>query len=153
MRRIKAGSPAYTVLLEEARLSRRFGLPLPVLFELSRGAHLASHKVLVDRVEWLSQLLSADRARNRIQVLEPLHPDATAFKAAGLIHARVAPPHKRRQGTPAHQALAWYQDILIAATSWSTGFDLVTDDKDFSAMVAYLPGLSLLTSEAAGLDV
>lgn len=142
----------YRVLLGEARSSRRFGLPLPVLFEVSRGAHLANHRGLIQRVSWLADLLSADVEKDRLQVLEPLVPGAETFRVAGMIHALVEPPHKRRQGTPDEQALAWYQDILIAATVWSEGFDLVTDDRDFAAMLPYLPGLALITPEDAGLE-
>jgi predicted nucleic acid-binding protein len=102
-------------------------------------------------VKWLTSLLAPDPRRERIQVLEPLTPDPEAFLVAGQIHAMVERPSKRRTGTPEGRALAWYQDILIAATAWACGFDLVTDDSDFSAMLPYLRGLSLIARVDAGL--
>jgi predicted nucleic acid-binding protein len=139
------------MLLDEARASRHFGLPLPALFEVSRGAFLAKSSGLLANVNWLTSLLAADPRRERIQVLEPLTPDSETFLVAGKIHAGVAPPRKKRLGTREAQALAWYQDILIAATVWACGFDLVTNDSDFSVMLPYLPGLSLIAAVDAGL--
>jgi predicted nucleic acid-binding protein len=124
---------------------------LPALFEVSRGAFLAKNPRLLANVNWLTSLLAADSRRERIQVLEPLRPDPETFLVAGQIHAMVEPPRKKRVGTPESRALAWYQDILIAATAWACGFDLVTDDSDFSAMLPYLPGLSLIARVDAGL--
>jgi predicted nucleic acid-binding protein len=124
---------------------------LPALFEVSRGAFLANNPRLLTNVNWLRSLLAPDTRRERIQVLEPLTPDPETFLVAGQIHATVAPPRKRRVGTPEARALAWYQDILIAATAWACGFDLVTDDSDFSVMLPYLRGLSLIAQEDAGL--
>lgn len=151
LRRVKPGSASYHVLLGEARLSRHFGLPLPVLFEMSRGAFLAKNPRLVANVNWVTSLLASDPRRERIQVLEPLTPDPKTFLVSGQIHATVEPPRKARAGTPEGRAIAWYQDILIAATAWACGFDLVTDDSDFSVMLPFLPGLSLIASADAGL--
>jgi predicted nucleic acid-binding protein len=151
LRRVKPGSESYRVLLYEARVSRHFGLPLPALFEMSRGAFLAKNPRLVANVNWVTSLLAPDSRRERIQVLEPLTPDPKTFLVAGQIHAAVEPPRKRRTGTPERRALAWYQDILIAATAWACGFDLVTDDSDFVVMLPYLRGLSLIARVDAGL--
>jgi hypothetical protein len=132
-------------------VSRHFGLPLPALFEMSRGAFLAKNPRLLANVKWVTSLLTPDARRGRIQVLEPLTPDLKTFLIAGQIHAAVEPPRKRRTGTPEGRALAWYQDILIAATAWACGFDLVTDDSDFSVMLPYLRGLNLMARVDAGL--
>jgi predicted nucleic acid-binding protein len=137
--------------LAEARAARPFGLPLPTLFEVSRGAFLATNPRLLANVTWLAGLLAPDPRRERIQVLEPLSPDPEAFLIAGQIHAVVGPPRKKRVGTPEARALAWYQDILIAATAWASGFDLVTDDSDFSVMLPHLRGLSLISPVDVGL--
>jgi predicted nucleic acid-binding protein len=139
------------VLLDEARASRHFGLPLPTLFEASRGAFLRKNPKLLANVNWLTGLLARDPSRGRIQVLEPLTPTQETFVVAGQIHAIVELPRKKRVGTPETRALAWYQDILVAATAWACGFDLVTDDSDFSVMLPYLPGLSLIPRVDAGL--
>ena len=58
---------------------------------------------------------------------------------------------KKRSGTRSDQAIAWYQDIVIASTVWARGFDLVTDDADFAALVPHLPGSSLISSVDVGL--
>jgi hypothetical protein len=121
------------------------------LFEVSRGAFLAKNPRLVANVNWLAGLLAPDPQRERVQVLEPLAPDPEAFLVAGQIHAMVAPPRKTRVGTPEGRAVAWYQDILIAATAWACGFDLVTDDSYFSVMLPYLQGLSLIAAVDAAL--
>jgi predicted nucleic acid-binding protein len=151
LRRVKPGSASYHVLLDEARVSRHFGLPLPALFEMSRGAFLAKDPRLLANVTWVTSLLASDPRRERIQVLEPLTPDPTTFVVAGQIHAMVEPPMKRRAGTPGSRPLAWYQDILIAATAWACGFDLVTEDSDFLVMLPYLRGLNLIAPVDAGL--
>jgi predicted nucleic acid-binding protein len=124
---------------------------LPALFEASRGAFLANNAALIKSVRWLAALLDSHPEEDRIQVLEPLAPDADSFLIAGRIHARVAPPMKKRSGTRSDQAIAWYQDIVIASTVWARGFDLVTDDADFAALVPHFPGLSLISSVDVGL--
>ena len=126
MRRLRDGSPLHLFLLDAARLGQPLALPAPVLMEISYGAHLNTgpgRQRLIFIANWIAGL-TTPRGGN---VLLLLSMSARAALAAG----------------------GWANDALVAAIAWDSGYDLVSEDSDFQAIAAKLPGLQIVPPAAA----
>jgi len=124
-----------------------FGLPVPVFWEQSYGAHLAANRALIWRVNWIAQLCQMAPS---VRILRALPVSPRAAIAAGRLLAQIDIPRKKRQGTPQQQATAWERDILIACTAWDHGYDMVSDDRDYEEIVSAVPGCEVRTPESLG---
>jgi predicted nucleic acid-binding protein len=138
MRRLRPERPLTEFLAESARRGEPFGLPIPVLMEISFGAHTnlsGGRERLIYMANWISRLVLPEAG----SVLTELPVTRRAAIAAGRVLAEVPMPRKTRQGDAGQQGRAWANDVLIASVAWANGFDLVSDDSDYHAIAAALP--------------
>jgi len=149
MRRLRPGSRLLQFLSAAAQRRTPYGLPLPVLIEVSVGAHGSVGRGR-DRLIYLANWLSELTGQSGGSVLEELPLTSRSAIAAGRVLARVPMPSKRRQGDAGQQGRSWAADITIAAIAWDHGYGIVLDDSDYRAIVAALPGHASRESRRAG---
>lgn len=149
MRRLRPGNPTLQFLADAARHGDQYGLPAPVLIEVSYGAHATDSRGgrrLIYLANWIDQLTT----RRGGNVLHALDVTSRAAIAAGRILATLPMPRKRRQGDATQQGRGWAHDVLIAATAWANGYDLVSADSDYQTIAAALPQFRVESPAALG---
>jgi hypothetical protein len=120
------------------------------LHEFAFGVWRTDRRDLQRRLGWY--LLLARRG-----VLAALPVSIAAAEMAGRLRALSPEPPggKRRKGDQASRLLGWATDIVIVATTWTHGYDLVSEDSDCRYIASLLPAgtepLRVVDPETAGL--
>jgi predicted nucleic acid-binding protein len=136
--RLVPASPAYDAVLAAAESGAPVGVPTPVLAEVSYGVARSAARLpaLIETHAWLGELIASG-----LLVALPL--TAVAAEVAGELraHARIPPAGSARRGrAKAEQRVGWVMDLMIAATTWVHGYDIVTRNaRDYERIAELLP--------------
>jgi predicted nucleic acid-binding protein len=131
-------SPAHDAAIAAAVDGLPIAVPTPVLSEVAFGVAQRAdiQPALVNQYEWLLDLIERS-------ILQPLPLTVLAASVAGELRARQpAPPtgdRKRGRAKP-EQRVGWFLDLMIAATAWVHGCDIVSrNTADFERIAELLP--------------
>lgn len=147
--RVQPAGTRYDAALDQAAHGDRVCVASVSLAEITHGLRRA-----IDRHPQTAQQLAWFRSAARDRLIEVISLDGSAAALAGEVRAiRPLPPTgpRRRDGTRPEARLAWFADILIACTAWSSGRAIRTENViDFEAIRA---AIALAAPAALPLEV
>lgn len=130
--RIYPGGPLEQILLDRASAGEPVAITAPTVMETVRGlqATAARKPEMAAALRWFAGVIASD-------LVEILSLDRSAAILAGRLRAThpVPPTGARRRGTKPEQRAGWVIDIQIAASAWTHGRQIATENRqDFEAL-------------------
>jgi predicted nucleic acid-binding protein len=147
---LRPGSEAHEHCVEQATVGDEVVVAAGALLETAYGYELerVRRPEFADFLRWLEHEVAA----KRLFVVVPM--DGHAALVAGRLRARAPHPPSPEKGdrrTKARRRAAWHLDLQIAATCWTAGFDVATENRRDFEQIADL--IAELAPDAPRLEV